>query len=168
MHRLSRRSPFDPSGRRHTSFVSVGVTAAVARKDAAVDIDAKDLRIDRYRSSGPGGQHVNKRDTAVRITHLPSGLVVRCQAERSQGRNKALAMHQLRARLTERAEAERAAQRAAREGRRPAPAWGRQIRSYVPAQGRVTDHRSGAVADVKAVLDGELERLTEAEADKSV
>lgn len=135
------------------------MTPAVRAREAEVRIAAKDLRVDRYRASGPGGQNVNKRDTAVRITHRPTGLVARCQAERSQARNKAVALRQIEAKLAERSRAEREAERKAQAGERPAPAWGRQIRSYVPVQGRVTDHRTGAKADARAVFNGELERL---------
>ena len=161
VHRLSRQSPFDASGHRHTSFVAVGATPIVPLSSQAVEVDTKDLRVDFYRASGPGGQNVNKRSTAVRLTHRPTGIVAACQAERSQHRNRQLALRQLTAKLQALAEAERAADVRAAAQARGAIGWGRQIRSYVPAQNRVKDLRSGVEARPQAVFGGHIEPLTE-------
>jgi len=158
VHRLVRISPFDAQGRRHTSFASVDVIPKI-ESDVEVVVDEKDLRVDTYRSSGAGGQHVNVTDSAVRITHLPTGIVVTCQNERSQHRNREVAMQVLRAKLyaLERAKAE---ERLAREvGEKKKIEWGSQIRSYVLAPYRlVKDHRTGyEVGDADRVLDGDLD-----------
>jgi peptide chain release factor 2 len=158
VHRLVRLSPFDASSRRHTSFAQVDV-APLVPDEVEVDIDEGDLRVDTYRASGAGGQHVNKTDSAVRITHLPSGIVVQCQNERSQAQNKAVAMQLLRARLLEAEERKRADEVAAARGEVKSAEWGSQIRSYVlhPDQ-RVKDHRTGyEVGDAQRVLDGDLD-----------
>ncbi|HEV7517535.1 MAG TPA: peptide chain release factor 2 [Thermoanaerobaculia bacterium] len=163
VHRLVRISPYDFQGRRHTSFASVDVYPEV---DDTVEIDVqdKDLRIDTYRSSGAGGQHVNKTESAVRITHMPSGIVVACQNERSQIKNRAMAMKVLRSRLYDREMQKRAEAQAEREGKKKDNAWGSQIRSYVLHPYRmVKDHRTGAeVGDADRVLDGALDPFVEA------
>jgi len=158
VHRLVRISPFDAQSRRHTSFASVEVIPVIS-DDVEVVIDEKDVRIDTYRSSGAGGQHVNKTDSAVRITHQPSGIVVTCQNERSQHRNKDVAMQILRAKLYDRARQE-AEEKMARElGDKKKIEWGSQIRSYVLAPYRlVKDHRtSHEMGDADRVLDGDLD-----------
>jgi peptide chain release factor 2 len=158
VHRLVRLSPFDAAHRRHTSFAEVDVGPLVD-DEVEVALDEDDLRVDTYRASGAGGQHVNKTDSAVRITHLPTGIVVQCQNERSQAQNKATAMRLLRARLLELEERKRAEQMAAERGEQKEVAWGSQIRSYVlhPSQ-RVKDHRTGhEVGDAQRVLDGDLD-----------
>jgi peptide chain release factor 2 len=164
VHRLVRMSPFDSQHRRQTSFASVEVTPFL--EDATeVEIDEKDLRVDTYRSSGAGGQHVNKTDSAVRLTHLPTGIVVAVQNERSQHQNKAKAMQILGAKLTERARAERQAELAGLSGERVDNAWGNQIRSYVMAPYQlVKDLRTNyETGNVDAVLDGDLDAFMEAE-----
>ncbi len=158
VHRLVRLSPFDAAHRRHTSFAEVDVGPLVDDQ-VEVALDEEDLRIDTYRASGAGGQHVNKTDSAVRITHVPTGIVVQCQNERSQVQNKATAMRLLRSRLLELEERKRAEQMAAERGEQKDVAWGSQIRSYVlhPSQ-RVKDHRTGhEVGDAQRVLDGDLD-----------
>jgi peptide chain release factor 2 len=158
VHRLVRISPFDSSARRHTSFAQVEVGPVV--DDAVeVEIDDTDLRIDTYRASGAGGQHVNKTDSAVRITHLPTGVVVQCQNERSQTQNKAVAMQLLRSRLIELEERKRAETMAKQRGEVKDVAWGSQIRSYVlHPYTMVKDHRTEhEVGDVQRVLDGDLD-----------
>jgi peptide chain release factor 2 len=160
VHRLVRISPFDANKRRHTSFASVEVMAEV-EDDIVVEINDADLRIDVYRSSGAGGQHVNKTSSAVRITHVPTGIVVQCQNERSQHKNKATAMKLLRAKLYNLHEKERQAELAAQRDKQEEIAWGSQIRSYVlqPYQ-MVKDHRTGIeVGNVNAILDGDLDRF---------
>jgi len=164
VHRLVRMSPFDSQHRRQTSFASVEVTPFL--EDAAeVEIDEKELRVDTYRSSGAGGQHVNKTDSAVRLTHLPTGIVVAVQNERSQHQNKAKAMQILGAKLTERARAERQAELDGLSGERVDNAWGNQIRSYVMAPYQlVKDLRTNyETGNVDAVLDGDLDAFMEAE-----
>jgi peptide chain release factor 2 len=158
VHRLVRISPFDAQSRRHTSFASLDVVPEV-EGDIDVQIDDKDLRVDTYRSSGAGGQHVNVTDSAVRITHLPTGIVVSCQNERSQHRNREVAMHVLRAKLYDRARQEADARMAAEVGEKKKIEWGSQIRSYVLAPYRmVKDHRTGhEVGDADRVLDGDLD-----------
>ncbi len=158
VHRLVRISPFDSSGRRHTSFAQVDV-APLVEGEVEVEIDESELRIDTYRASGAGGQHVNKTDSAVRITHEPTGIVVQCQNERSQTQNKAVAMQLLAARLLERSEMERAEELAKERGEVKSAEWGSQIRSYFlhPDQ-RVKDHRTGfEMGDAERVLDGDLD-----------
>ena len=165
VHRLVRISPFDSQARRQTSFASLDVTPLLADDASEVDIDERDLRVDTYRSSGAGGQHVNKTDSAIRITHLPTGIVVSCQNERSQHQNRARAMQILEAKLAERARAERRAEMDALSGDRADNAWGSQIRSYVQAPYQlVKDHRTDfETGNVEAVLDGDLDRFMEAE-----
>ena len=163
VHRLVRISPFDQAQRRHTSFASVYVSPEID-EDIQIDIADKDLRIDTYRSSGAGGQHVNVTDSAVRITHLPTGIVVTCQNERSQGRNREMAMRVLRARLYQKALDERRAEEEKRVGDKKAIEWGSQIRSYVLHPYRmVKDHRTGfETGDTDKVLDGNLTPFIEA------
>ncbi len=158
IHRLVRISPFDTSGRRHTSFASVMVMPELD-DSTDVDIAEKELRIDTYRASGAGGQHVNKTDSAIRITHLPSGIVVQCQNERSQHRNKDMAMKMLAARLYELEKEKKAAEQANLHGDKMEIGWGSQIRSYVLQPYRlIKDHRTNHEAgNVDAVLDGNLD-----------
>jgi peptide chain release factor 2 len=165
VHRLVRISPFDSQARRQTSFASMEVTPLLSDDAGEVEIDEKDLRIDTYRSSGAGGQHVNKTDSAIRITHLPTNIVVSCQNERSQHQNRARAMQILEAKLAERARAQRQAQMDALSGSRADNAWGSQIRSYVQAPYQlVKDHRTDyETGNVEAVLDGDLDAFMEAE-----
>jgi peptide chain release factor 2 len=165
VHRLVRISPFDAQHRRQTSFASLDVVPFIEDLSGEVEIDEKDLRIDTYRSSGAGGQHVNKTDSAVRLTHLPTGIVVSCQNQRSQHQNKAKAMQVLGAKLAERQRAEHLATLDALSGDRTDNAWGNQIRSYVLAPYQlVKDLRSGEeTGNVDAVLDGDLDRFIEAE-----
>ena len=165
VHRLVRMSPFDSQHRRQTSFASLDVTPFMEDLSDEVEIDEKDLRIDTYRASGAGGQHINKTDSAVRLTHLPTGVVVSCQNERSQHQNKARAMQILSAKLAERVRAERAAEMDALSGDRTDNAWGSQIRSYVMAPYQlVKDLRTNVeTGNVEAVLDGDLDDFMEAE-----
>jgi len=165
VHRLVRISPFDSQARRQTSFASLEVTPLLNDDAGEVEIDEKDLRVDTYRSSGAGGQHVNKTDSAIRITHLPTNIVVSCQNERSQHQNRARAMQILEAKLSERARAERQAEMDALSGNRGDNAWGSQIRSYVQAPYQlVKDHRTEyETGNVDAVLDGDLDAFMEAE-----
>jgi peptide chain release factor 2 len=158
VHRLVRISPFDASKRRHTSFAQVDV-APLVDEDLEVEIDDADLRVDTYRASGAGGQHVNKTDSAVRVTHIPTGVVVQCQNERSQAQNKAVAMQLLRSKLIELEERKRAEELAKERGEVKDVAWGSQIRSYFlhPDQ-RVKDHRTGHESgDTQGVLDGDID-----------
>ena len=158
VHRLVRLSPFDQAHRRHTSFAEV-IVAPLLPEDVDVEIDESDLRIDTYRASGAGGQHVNKTDSAVRITHLPTGIVVQCQNERSQSSNKATALRMLRSRLVELAEEEREAELARERGAAQDIGFGSQIRSYVlhPYQ-LVKDHRTEhEMGNAQGVLDGDLD-----------
>jgi peptide chain release factor 2 len=163
VHRLVRISPFDAQARRHTSFASVFVYPMVD-DDIEIDIDEGDLRIDTYRASGAGGQHVNKTDSAVRITHEPTGIVVACQQERSQHKNKATAMKMLRAALYQHALEEREKERQVLEATKTDIAWGNQIRSYVfQPYTMVNDHRTELkMSDVHAVMDGDLDPFIEA------
>jgi peptide chain release factor 2 len=165
VHRLVRISPFDAAHRRQTSFASLDVVPFIEDVSGEVEIDEKDLRIDTYRSSGAGGQHVNKTDSAVRLTHLPTGIVVSCQNQRSQHQNKAKAMQVLGAKLAERQRAEHQATLDQLSGDRIDNAWGNQIRSYVMAPYQlVKDLRSGEeTGNVEAVLDGDLDSFIEAE-----
>jgi peptide chain release factor 2 len=164
VHRLVRISPFDAQARRHTSFSLVEVSPLV---DAVtdVDIDEQDLQIDTYRASGAGGQHVNKTDSAVRITHRPSGIVVQCQNERSQSSNKATAMAMLRSKLLEAEEQKRREEIAKEKGEAQDVGWGSQIRSYVlQPYTMVKDHRTNhEMGDVQRVLDGDLDGFVRAE-----
>ncbi len=158
IHRLVRISPFDSNKRRHTSFASVFVSPEVT-DDPDIVIDEKDLRIDTYRASGAGGQHVNKTSSAVRLTHLPSGVVTQCQNERSQRQNKEVAMAVLKSRLYELAQKKKEEDMAKMTGEKKEIAWGSQIRSYVfqPYQ-MVKDHRTGIEkGNVSAVMDGDLD-----------
>jgi len=163
VHRLVRISPFDAAARRHTSFASVDVVPEV---DDSIEIDIadKDLRIDVFRASGAGGQHVNRTESAVRITHLPSGIVVQCQNERSQHKNRATAMKILKSRLYDLEMKKRREEQAKREGAKMEIGWGSQIRSYVLQPYRmVKDHRTGeTVGDADSVLDGEIDPFLEA------
>src|SRR4029077_3045399 len=163
VHRLVRISPYDFQAPRHTSFASVDVYPEVD-DDIEIEVNDKDLRIDTYRSSGAGGQHVNKTESAVRITHQPSGIVVSCQNERSQIKNRAMAMKVLRSRLYDLEMQKRAAEQAEREDKKKDIGWGSQIRSYVLHPYRmVKDHRTGAeVGDADRVLDGALDPFVEA------
>jgi peptide chain release factor 2 len=162
VHRLVRISPYDAQSRRHTSFASVFVYPVI---DDAIEItiEEKDLRIDTFRASGAGGQHVNKTSSAIRITHMPTGIVVACQNERSQFQNKAMAMKMLRAALYERELALRQAEKDRVEAEKTDIAWGNQIRSYVfQPYTQVTDHRTGLkVSDVHRVMDGDLDPFIE-------
>ena len=163
VHRLVRISPFDSSGRRHTSFASVDVIPQV-EDDGEVAIEPADLRIDTYRASGAGGQHVNKTDSAVRITHIPTGVVVQCQGERSQHSNRERAMQLLRARLSEKKLSEQEAMMEQLRGEQREIAWGSQIRSYVFCPyTMVKDHRTDyETGNVQAVMDGELDPFIQA------
>jgi len=163
IHRLVRISPFDASSRRHTSFASVFVYPEV-NDEIVVEIDEKDLRIDTYRSTGAGGQHVNKTDSAVRITHMPTGIVVQCQNERSQHKNKAMAMKYLRSRLYELKIQEQNEKLSKINKTKKDIAWGSQIRSYVLQPYKmVKDHRTNIeIGNVGRVLDGDIDDLIEA------
>lgn len=162
VHRLVRKSPFDSGNRRHTSFASVFVSPELD-DDIEIEIDPSDLRIDVYRASGAGGQHVNKTESAVRITHAPSGIVVQCQNDRSQHKNKATAMKQLKARLYELEEQKRKEEAQLQEEGKSDVGWGSQIRSYVLDQSRVKDLRTGVESgDPDSVLNGELNKFIEA------
>ncbi|MDF2691249.1 MAG: prfB [Gammaproteobacteria bacterium] len=162
VHRLVRKSPFDSGNRRHTSFASVFVSPEVD-DNIDIEINPADLRIDTYRASGAGGQHVNRTDSAVRITHEPSGIVVQCQNQRSQHANKDSAMKQLRAKLYEMEMQKRNAAKQALEESKSEIGWGSQIRSYVLDQSRIKDLRTGIEnSNTQAVLDGDLDRFIEA------
>ncbi len=163
VHRLVRISPFDAQARRHTSFASVWVYPVV-EEDFDIEIDPKDLRIDTYRASGAGGQHVNRTDSAVRITHIPTGIVVQCQNDRSQHRNRAQAMAMLKARLYELELQKRRAEQQKLEEQKTDIGWGHQIRSYVLHPYKlVKDLRTGVeTGNAQAVLDGDIDRFLEA------
>ena len=157
VHRLVRHSPFDSGNRRHTSFAAVFVSPEID-DDIQIDIRSEDLRIDFYRASGAGGQHVNKTDSAVRITHLPSGAVSQCQSRRSQNRNREAAMKQLKAKLYELANLEKQKEKRKLENSKTTIGWGHQIRSYVLDQARVKDLRTKYESrDTQAVLDGDID-----------
>ncbi len=162
VHRLVRKSPFDSGNRRHTSFASAFVSPEVD-DDIDIEIDPSDLRIDVYRASGAGGQHVNRTESAVRITHEPTGIVVQCQNDRSQHKNKATAMKQLKAKLYEHELQKRNEASQAVEDSKSDIGWGSQIRSYVLDQSRIKDLRTGyETGNTQAVLDGNLDPFIEA------
>jgi peptide chain release factor 2 len=162
VHRLVRKSPFDSGSRRHTSFASVFVSPEVD-DNIDIEVNPSDLRIDVYRASGAGGQHVNRTESAVRITHLPTNTVVQCQNDRSQHKNKATAMKQLKAKLYELEMQKRRAEAAVVEENKADVGWGSQIRSYVLDQSRIKDLRTGIeLSNTQAVLDGDLDKFIEA------
>ncbi|MGH8397080.1 MAG: peptide chain release factor 2 [Gammaproteobacteria bacterium] len=162
VHRLVRKSPFDSGNRRHTSFAAIFVSPEVD-DDIEIDINPADLRVDTYRSSGAGGQHVNKTDSAIRITHIPTGIVVACQNERSQHKNRSTAMKLLKAKLYEMEDQKRRAEQQKVEDSKADIGWGSQIRSYVLDQSRIKDLRTGVEkGDTQAVLDGDLDDFIEA------
>ncbi|CAM3031525.1 peptide chain release factor 2 [Legionella worsleiensis] len=162
VHRLVRKSPFDSGNRRHTSFAAVFVSPEID-DDIDIEINPADLRIDTYRASGAGGQHVNRTDSAVRITHIPSGIVVQCQNDRSQHKNKDQAFKQLRAKLYELEMQKKNAEQQALEASKSDIGWGSQIRSYVLDQSRIKDLRTGVeTSNTQAVLDGALDQFIEA------
>jgi len=162
VHRLVRKSPFDSGNRRHTSFASVFVSPEV-EDDIEIDLDMSDVRVDTYRSSGAGGQHVNKTDSAIRLTHEPTGIVVQCQSQRSQHKNKDMAIKQLKAKLYEMEELKRKENLQSIEDSKADIGWGSQIRSYVLDQSRIKDLRTGVEnTNTGAVLDGDLDRFIEA------
>jgi peptide chain release factor 2 len=162
VHRLVRKSPFDSNSKRHTSFASVFVSPEVD-DDLEIDINPADLRIDTYRASGAGGQHVNRTDSAVRITHLPTNAVVQCQNDRSQHKNKDQAMKQLKAKLYELEMQKRNAEKQVLEDSKSDIGWGSQIRSYVLDESRIKDLRTGVeTRNTKVVLDGALDQFIEA------
>ncbi len=162
VHRLVRKSPFDSGNRRHTSFASVFISPEID-DDIEVDLDMSQVRVDTYRSSGAGGQHVNKTDSAVRLTHEPSGIVVQCQSQRSQHKNKDMAIKQLKAKLYEMEELKRKEEAQSVEDAKADIGWGSQIRSYVLDQSRIKDLRTSVeVTNTGAVLDGDLDKFIEA------
>ncbi len=162
VHRLVRKSPFDSGSRRHTSFASMFAYPEIDDR-VDVDINPADLRVDTYRASGSGGQHVNKTDSAVRITHEPTGIVVQCQSDRSQHRNRDSAMSMLKARLYEHEMQKRRSEQQAVEDEKSDIGWGSQIRSYVLDQSRIKDLRTGVeTGNTQAVLDGDLNQFIEA------
>ena len=160
VHRLVRKSPFDSGNRRHTSFASVFVSPEI---DDDIDINPADIRVDVYRASGAGGQHINKTESAVRMTHNPTGIVVQCQSDRSQHKNRDTAMKQLKAKLYELEMRKRSETAQALEDTKSDIGWGSQIRSYVLDQSRIKDLRTGVeVGNTQAVLDGDLDQFIEA------
>ncbi|TAJ95183.1 MAG: peptide chain release factor 2 [Gammaproteobacteria bacterium] len=162
VHRLVRKSPFAPGNKRHTSFASVFVYPEID-ETIEIDLNPADIRVDTYRASGAGGQHVNKTDSAVRMTHLPTGIVVQCQNDRSQHKNRDQAMAQLRAKLYELEMLKKKARLQALEDTKTDIGWGMQIRSYVLDQSRIKDLRTGIeTSNTQAVLDGDLDRFIEA------
>ena len=162
VHRLVRKSPFDSGNRRHTSFAAVFVSPEID-DEVDIDINPADLRVDVYRASGAGGQHVNRTESAVRLTHLPTGIVTQCQNDRSQHKNKATAMKQLKAKLYELEMQKRRADAQALEDSKDDIGWGSQIRSYVLDQSRIKDLRTGVEnSNTQAVLDGDLDKFIEA------
>lgn len=161
VHRLVRKSPFDSGNRRHTSFASVFVSPEID-DDIEIDLNPADLRIDTYRASGAGGQHVNRTDSAVRITHIPSNIVVQCQSDRSQHKNKAHAIKQLKAKLYELELQKQNAEKQKQEANKADIGWGSQIRSYVLDQARIKDLRTSVeTGNTQAVLDGDLDQFIE-------
>jgi peptide chain release factor 2 len=168
VHRLVRKSPFDSGNRRHTSFASVFVSPEID-DNIEIDINPADLRVDTYRASGAGGQHVNKTDSAVRLTHHPSGIVVQCQTERSQHQNKDNAMKLLRAKLYEMEVLKRSEEKQAMEDNKADIGWGSQIRSYVLDASRIKDLRTGVeTSNCQAVLDGGIDLFIEASLKKGL
>lgn len=162
VHRLVRKSPFDSGNRRHTSFASVFAYPEVD-ENIEVEINPADLRVDTYRASGAGGQHVNRTDSAIRITHNPTGIVVQCQSDRSQHRNRAAAMAMLKSRLFERELQARNKEKQKLEDSKSDIEWGHQIRSYVLDQSRIKDLRTGVESgNPQAVLDGDLDKFIDA------
>jgi len=162
VHRLVRKSPFDSGNRRHTSFASIFVSPEV-EDDIEIDLNMSDVRVDTYRSSGAGGQHVNKTDSAIRLTHEPSGIVVQCQSQRSQHKNRELAIKQLKAKLYELEELKRKEDMQNIEDAKADIGWGSQIRSYVLDQSRIKDLRTNIeLTNTSAVLDGDLDKFIEA------
>ena len=162
VHRLVRKSPFDSGNRRHTSFASVFAYPEVD-ENIEVEINPADLRVDTYRASGAGGQHVNRTDSAIRITHNPTGIVVQCQSDRSQHRNRAAAMAMLKSRLFEREQQARNKEKQKLEDSKSDIEWGHQIRSYVLDQSRIKDLRTGVeTGNPQAVLDGDLDKFIDA------
>ena len=162
VHRLVRKSPFDSGNRRHTSFASVFVSPELD-DDIEIELDMSDVRVDTYRASGAGGQHVNKTDSAIRLTHLPSGIVVQCQNQRSQHQNRDQAIKQLKARLYEEEDMKRRAEMKEIEDNKSDISWGSQIRSYVLDSGRIKDLRTNVeTANTQGVLDGDLDQFIEA------
>ena len=163
VHRLVRKSPFDSGNRRHTSFASVFVYPDIER-DIDIEINEADVRVDTYRASGAGGQHVNKTDSAVRLTHLPTGIVVQCQNDRSQHKNRAAAWKMLKARLYEHELEKQRAEKQAMEEQKTDIAWGHQIRSYVLDQSRIKDLRTGMeTSNTQAFLDGDIDAFIHAQ-----
>lgn len=168
VHRLVRKSPFDSGNRRHTSFASVFIAPEVD-ENIEIEINPSDLRVDTYRASGAGGQHVNKTDSAIRITHIPTGIAVQCQNQRSQHQNRDSAMNQLRARLYEMEMQKRTAEQQEIEDNKADIGWGSQIRSYVLDDSRIKDLRTGVeTSNTQAVLDGDLDRFIEASLKKGL
>lgn len=162
MHRLVRKSPFDSSGGRHTSFASVFVYPEVD-DSFEVEVNPADLRVDTYRASGAGGQHINKTDSAVRLTHMPTGIVVQCQNDRSQHRNRAEAMQMLKSKLYELEMRNRMAEQQKLEDSKTDVGWGHQIRSYVLDQSRIKDLRTNVeISNTQKVLDGDLDPFIQA------
>jgi peptide chain release factor 2 len=162
VHRLVRKSPFDSGNRRHTSFASVFVSPEVD-EDFDIEVNPADLKVDTYRASGAGGQHVNRTESAIRITHVPSGIIVACQSDRSQHKNRSTAMKMLKARLYEMEMLKRNAEKQKLEDSKADIGWGSQIRSYVLDQSRIKDLRTNIeVGNTQAVLDGDLDRFIEA------
>ena len=162
VHRLVRKSPFDSGSRRHTSFASVFVSPELD-DDIEIDLDMSDVRVDTYRASGAGGQHVNKTDSAIRLTHIPSGIVVQCQNQRSQHKNRDQAVKQLKAKLYENEDQKRKAEMQVVEENKSDISWGSQIRSYVLDSARIKDLRTNIeTSNTQAVLDGDLDQFIEA------